>query len=709
MEAKRQLEKEFAKDVRDSFSPLQSEIAARNKLVQENDQFIYGDLIQKSLDIPLGHDYTAVNWLRRTVEIHRAQFLGKGFAVDSTYLAEDLNDAPKGQDGQPDPAAKDRLKIENDKRKDFAEARRNLLEAILRDNGGDSLWAQAAETASAVGDAVIKGWYDEDAGKYHLQLIEIVDYFYALWNRDDYRTHDAVAYIYQLSPERAHSRYDLPEDTPTSQMGTPLAVLSSTSTTNYVTTQPMITVMEVTGKLIGWTSDGKGNLQKCKVGKETELNAVLVGDTVIQLIDDPKQIPHYYILPNKRARRRPWGIPDISKAAIDLNLTYVEALSDWRTLANKVNFPKWKAFGFPAGVQLPKPKPRTAEILPMAEGQDLQPLGMGQGPQMGESDFQRQLEELKSEFVREVGVSRQLFDLPDGISNSNQAQLTAMKSISDLTTTKRSLWEPILRQIFTDALHTLAHYDSNIKEVVEEDDSEWHIKVSWPSALNTDDPSYQAMQLNRFHAGTMSLQSFLESMGNDKQEIDRIREEMEDALTAAIHGNQLGELAHFKIFSSLGIPPWGFNQPKISIKGDLTPQQEGNLAQNLGWNDGPYGASIGPQGLAGDRANENEINQGFVQGGSQPYAKYGHPAGLPFGQPINPQQGNPAQGAPMASQSPQLPQAPGQGGAPQPQQPQQINTGANVGGANIMSQPGSGATATSAHGKVKQHQQRKGA
>lgn len=691
-----QLEKDFAYNVRDLFSPLQSEIAARNKVIQENDQFIYGDLIQRSLNVPLGHDFTAVNWLRRTVEIHRAQFLGKGFSIDSTYVAEDLNDA--GDDDE----AKQRLKIENDKRKDFAEARRNLMEAISRDNGGDAFWSQAAETASAIGDAVIKAWYDKDEAKYKLQLVEIVDYFYALWNKDDYRSHDAVAYIYQISPEEAYKRYEIPENTPTSPLGTPLAVLSSSATTQYVTTQPMITIMEATGKFEGWCSNN-GRLSHCDIGKETEINVVLVGDNVVQLIDDPKQIPHYYILPNKRARRRPWGIPDISRPAIDINLTYIETLSDWRTLANKVNFPKWKAFGFAAGQQIPKPKPRTAEILPMAEGQDLQPLGMGQGPQMGEADFQRQLEELKSEFVREVGISRQLFDLPDGISNSNQAQLTAMKSISDLTTTKRALWEPIIRKIFTDALETLAGYDENIKEVVKEDDSEWHVKVSWPSALNTDDPTYQAMQLNRFHAGTLSVQSFLESMGNDKQEIDRIREEMADPLTAAIHGNSLGELAHFEIYKSQGIPPWGFNQPKISIKGDLTPQQEANLAQNLGWNDGPYGPSIGPQGLAGDRANENTINQGFVQGGTHPYAKYGMPTGITPGQPINP-----AQGAPGAQQQPQAPGSLVSGNVPAPNSPQQISTGANVGGAQLMSQPGSGATATSAHGKVKQHQQRNG-
>lgn len=687
---------DFVADVRALFSPLQSEVAARNKRVQENDQYIYGDLLERMLDVPVGHDFTPINWLRRTVEIHRAQFMGKGFSIDSSYTAEDISTA--GDDKNEE----QRLVIENQKKKAYAETRRNLIQSIIRDNGGGAFWATCAENASAVGDTIVKAWYDKEESKYILQHVETIDNFYALWARDDYRKHNAVAYVYQISKEDAVRLYGVPETVPTSPLGSPLVVLSSANMTQYISSQPMVTVMEITGKVEGWCSTNE-HLYRCGIGKETEMNAVIVGNVVYQLIDDPKEIPHYYILPNKRARRRPWGLPDISKAAVQINLTYIEALSDWRTVASKVNFPKFKAYGFPPGIQPPKPKARTVEFLPLTQGQDIQPITMGQSAGLAETDFMRQLNEMETQFVREVGISRQLFDMPDAPSNSNPASLTSMKSVSDITNAKRELWEPIIKDIFDDALKVLAKYDDGIKEIVEEDD-DWFIKISWPSALNTDDPSYHAMQINRFNSGTLSLQSYLESLGDDKQEIDRIREEMKDPITAAIHGHQLPELAHFAIYDHLNIPLWGFNQPKISLKGDLTPQQEGNMADLYGWDKGPYGDSIGPQGLAGERADENVINQGFVQGGTKPYDKYGMPTGITPGQPL------PNANHPTAQQQPQLPGGqPATAGAPtQGGQPELINGPVNTGGSKVMSQPGSGAPMTSAMGKMKQHHQRKG-
>jgi hypothetical protein len=672
---------DFVDKVRTLFSPLQSEVAQRNKRIQDNDGYIYGNLLDRMLDIPLGHDYTPVNWLRRTVEIHRAQFIGKGFSLDSTYIAQDISDVPNDQNGQPDQNAKQRLIIENNKRKSYAEARRNIIAAINRDNNGDALWGQAAENASAVGDAVIKGWYNEAEKKYELQLIEIVDNFYALWSRDDYRQADAYAYVYQISKENAVADYGVPDDVPTSPLGTPLVVLSSANMKQYVSTQPMVTVMEITGKIEGWKSNGKGDLVRCNIGQETLVNAIIVGDMIYQLIDKPKYIPDYYILPNKRVRREPWGKPDITNAAVQINLTYIEALSDWRTVASKVNFPKFKAYGFAPGVQLPKPKPRTIEMLPLAQGQDIQPVTMGQSAGLAETDFQRQLQEMENQFVREVGISRQLFDLPDELSNSNQAQLTAMKSISDLTIQKRKLWEPIIRQIYTDALKKIAYFDKAIKEVAEEDDSEWFIRVSWPSALNTDDPSYHAMQLNRFVSGTMSLQSFLESMGDDKQELDRIREEMADPVTAAIHGHMLGALAE-QLLTPPGPPP-----PKVSInmRGDMSPEQQANLAGSYPQiANGPFPLTTGPQGNAGLTATDNLYNEGDIAGnnptGGTPVNHTAPSANGGQGQP------NPGKAAPM------------------------LNTGvAATPGAGIMSQPGSGAPATSPQGKLNKQNQRKGA
>lgn len=687
-----QLENEFVSETKSQFSTLLSEIADRNKRVNENDAYIYGDLLERMLDIPVGHDFTPVNWLRRTVEIHRTQFMGNGFAVDSTYNSQDINDVPiDPQTNQPDENEKQRLIIENEKNKSFAEARRQVIEAIFRDNGGTAFWANAAENASAVGDTVIKGWFDEDEKKYKLQQIESIENFYALWARDDFRSHTAVGFIYQIDKADAMRLYGVPKDTPTSPLGFPLAVLTSANTQRYVSTQPMVTVMEVTGKVPGWCSKN-GVLARCKMGDETELNVIIVSNLVYQLIDDPKKIPHYYILPNKRQRRRPWGMPDISGAAIQLNLTYIETLSDWRTLANKVNFPKWKAFGFAPGVQMPKPKPRAAELLPLVAGQDLQPLELPNSAGLGEQDFLRQLNEVESQFVREVGISRQLFDMPDENSNSNQAMLTSMKSISDLTDAKRRLWEPIITQICTDALTTLSNYDDNIKALVNTPDA-WHIKINWPSMLNRDDPSYHAIQLNMFNAGLMSVETYLENVGYDKQELDRIKEEMEDKVTAAIHGHALPELAQLLI---LPYSPMRNIKQSVNWRADMTPQQAANLADENQWQNGPFGASAGPQGAAGIAANDNAMNTGFVNGNA-------FQGGTPI--TLNPQgQSQPLDTSPQPGM--QLPNSAGQ--TANSPQPEMINTGASSNGAGIVSQPGSGAPATSAKGKLKQREQRRG-
>lgn len=660
---------EFVADARSQLSSLLGEVAARNKRIQENDAYIYGDLLPRMLDVPIGHDRTSVNWLRRTVEIHKTQFMGSGFSVASTYNAVDIGDGS-------DPNEEQRLVIENEKRKGYAEQRRQLVDTIIRDNGGPSLWMSAAENASAVGDAVFKTWYDQDKGKFEIQLVEAVEHCYALWKKDNFREFDLFGYVYQVSKTDAIKNYNAPDDVPTSPLGRPLAIISSANSLEYISTQPMVTIMEVTGIVYGWCSEN-GILRRCSRGSENELNAIIVGNNVFQLIDDSTKLPKYYILPNKRMRRRPWGLADVTESAININLTYIETLSDWRTLASKANFPKFKYFGFPPGIQMPKPKARTVEGIPLAEGQDIQPLGIA-GAQ-GEMDFQRQCEEIKGEFVREVGIGRILFDAPEQPSNSNQAMITSMSSVNDITEGKRKLWTPIITQIFTDALKTLAKYDDNIAELVTEDD-DWHLRLEWPSYTSKDDPVYHTMQLNRFNAGALSIQSYLESLGDTKEELDRIREEMQDPLTGAIHARSLGLYMEYKFFPPSSSPP----KTSISLRGDLTPEQEGNLAVQHGFNQGPFGTTAGPQGNQGTRATDTEINSGYLGQGTNPSAV----------------QQNPQGGAVAYSPSTQ----PGSASA----EPQQATPGQNTPGTQPVSQPGSGAPATTPVGKTNQKRQRNG-
>ena len=528
-----QIQEEFVDAVLDILSESKSEVADRNEKMSKLDEVIYGDGLAYRLQIPAGHDKTEVNWLRRAVEIHTDQFMGNGFQVVSTYDSKDVTTAADGE--------LETIKAENKASKEYADQRRNVIQNIIDDNGGVVLFKELAGNASAVGTSVIKSYYDEDAKKWVLSQVENVENFYAVWSDNNFRETDAVAYVYQISKQKAAKLYGCGEDTPTSPLGQPLEYAYNTTITNY-SDQEMVTVIEVTGYVEEWAVKN-GKLAHVNIGQETELNALIVGDKVKRLISKPTKLPRYYILPNRRYRKRPWGVSDISDAAIDINLTYIETLSDWRTVASKVNFPKFKAYGMSPEVQLPKPKPRTVEIIPLADGQDIQFINQGDANQF---DFNAQLTELKEQFVRETGISRVLFSDPSVALNSNQALMTSMKPTTDIAEAKKALWQPILSQMFTDILNTLAEYDPTVKELVSADDS-WTLKVIYPDYVAKYDPSAFSMLLNRFNAGLISAQSFMEQLGESKEEVDRIADEMETPITAAIVGKQLPAMAQHMI------------------------------------------------------------------------------------------------------------------------------------------------------------------
>lgn len=528
-----QITADFVAETKSYFTQLSGEISERNAHISERDNYIYGDLLQRSLNIPIGHDFTPVNWLRRTVEIHKNMFMSRGFQIVSSYDSDDPNAAADATD-------RGRIDVENQKRKEFAEQRMKTIDAIIKDNGGFALWGNLAENASAIGDVIVKCYMDEDNDKYIISPVEAVENVYVLWSKDDFRQFDAVAYVYQVSKQVAIRDYGAPENVATSPLGQPLVVVAaSTQTTNTVTNQPMVTIMEVTGKICGWAADG-GKVKRVKEGDETELNALIIGNEISRLITDKKKIPKYYIFPNKRQRRRGWGMSDISDAAIVINATYIETLSDWRTVASKVNFPKYKAYGFGLDTQLPKSETRKIQAIPLADGQDLQELSQGDSNQL---DFRNQMDELKEQYVRETGISRVLFDDPSITFNSNQALLTSMKPTSDIAEAKKQLWTPVLVDLFTDALETLALYKPDTYKDLVSTDDDWSLKVMWPSIMQKEDPIFQNMLLNRFNAGTLSIQSYLEQQGESKEEIDRLRDELSDPMTAGILGKQLPLIA----------------------------------------------------------------------------------------------------------------------------------------------------------------------
>lgn len=523
------LKKQFVTDVYTKFGQSKDEISVRNAYIEERDSYIYGDYLNRALKIPAGHDFTPANWLKRTVEIHKNMFMGRGFTISSTYNTNDLTTAADENDRK-------RLEIENQKQKQYAEARMQTIASIKEDSGGDALWAILAENASAVGDVALMQYWDDDEKKVEQCQIENIENLYVLWNSSDFRKVDAYAYAFQVSKQSAIEDYGAPQDVQTGPMGNPMDPINSGSSTTGPAapfSSPMVTVIEVTGKLEGWAGEN-GKLKKVSIGKETAINAKIIGNTVQRLITDEKKLPKYYILPNKRARRRPWGVSDITDSAIRILLTYIETLSDWRTVAAKVNFPKYKGLGFSPDTQLPKYEKRRVQILPLSEGQDLQELTQADSNGL---DWGRQLDEIEKLFIREVAVAAVLFNDPTITLNSNQALTTSMKPTTDVAEAKKQLWAPIIKQIYMDALEMSANNLPELKDLLQPDEN-WTLKVMWPSIMEKDDPSFQTMLLNRFNAGLLSAQSYMESQGESKEELDRIREEMTDPITAAILSHQ---------------------------------------------------------------------------------------------------------------------------------------------------------------------------
>lgn len=610
-------QKDFVSEVRSKLKTLDTEISDRNDKIQKRDNFIYGDGLREAINVPIGHDFTRVNWLRRTVEIHKNMFMSRGFHVLSTYDTNDISEVD-------DENEKRRLETENDREKAFAEARMQTIKAIKEDNGGDAFWANLAENASAIGDVAIKMYYDEDDKKIELCHIESIENLYALWSKDDFRDVEAYGYVYQVSKSEAISEYGASEDVATSPLGRPLDAIASNNiavATNFG--QEMVSILEVTGKIEGWTAKD-GQLRRCKVGQETEMNVLIIGDEVTRLITDKKKIPKYYLLPNKRQRRRPWGVSDVSDAAIEINLTYIETLSDWRTVSSKVNFPKFKAFGFSPAQQLPTPESRKIQYLPMAEGQDIQELTESQSNSI---DWGRQLDEMKEQYVRETGISRVLFDDPSVTLNSNQALLTSMKPTSDIAEAKKQLWGPIIMDLFTDALEILAEADPDTYKELSVKESNWSLKVMWPSVLQKEDPVYQSMLLNRFNAGLISMQSYLEAQGESKEELDRIRSELGDPATAAILGKQIPLIAQTVINAATAeIQAWyKLTQPEVQMQQEQAAQQAaqegmnpngGGMAQVSPDNQATGGAGMQPVSQPGTGATAasaqgalNQVNQ----------------------------------------------------------------------------------------------------
>jgi hypothetical protein len=211
--------------------------------------------------------------------------------------------------------------------------------------------------------------------------------------------------------------------------------------------------------------------------------------------------------------------------------------------------------------------------------------------------------------------------------------MTTLKGVVDIVESKQKRWEPVLTAMFTDALTLAADFIPGLKEALTDDPS-WYFRIEWPSILRREDASYQTMWLNLLNRGAVSVETFMQKVlpvPDTGEEMDRITDEMSDPISSAILANQLGAIAHMTLNKSLGIPPWGYVIPKVNLKGELAPQEVGNMAHNYNWDQGPYGDEIGPAGYDGTRGNDAFLNGNMINDNK--------PSDIPNYQ--HPQQANP--------------------------------------------------------------------
>lgn len=687
-----------------------TDIAERNYYINDRDEYLYGDGLWQHLNIPIGYDRTFHNYLLRIIDIHTSQIMGQPFSVYSHYETQDTSQF----DPKNDAAQIKQIQIKNRMNELKAVGRQQAIKAMIRDNGGHRLFMDGARTGSAYGSTLLQMWYDKDAKKIRIVNLESIQNWFPIWGDNNFRERMGDAYVWQIALEKANVEYgkflDGSETWPVTYAGDPLINLQGSSsaltnqpgetTSSASTRRPMVTMIDYTGYLAGIAYNKQGKFVQVSPGKETKLSFRIVGDKIVSRITEEKYMPRFYYVPNRVVPRRPYGESDLPRSALDICQTILQLKSDQITLANKELFPMLKGKNY-ENASLPKRKPRETGFIPMQADQDVEVLSL---PTNNLQAYEAIIQDRMNDLLAVTAVPRMMFFDTEPTTGSNQAAMTSLRPIIDVVETKQKAWEPELVKMFTDALYLAAEYDKNLKAVVD-DDSDWWLYARWSDALRKEDPAHQSMLINDLRAGVLSVESYMEARGylDTDKEINRIEQDLSDKVKSAILGGKLGELAQFTIFEKLGIPLYGFNQPKITLKGDLTPQQEGNLASNQGFNEGPFGSSIGPQGQAGAKADENVVNSGMVNyPGANPYAKYGTPAGIQPGQQINPAnpQGQAGPAAQPATESASSPQ----GGQSAPI----VTPGQNQPAAQPMSMPGSGVTTTTPAGEVAHTNQKRG-
>ena len=680
-------DQELVSDIKTGLRQLDYDVTIRNDYMNTRDRALYGDGLYSGLEIDSW--FAEYNYTQRVIDIHTAQLMGRGFNVYSYYEKEDIPEkvpgTPETPEGQePDPSlpappslddVQGQVKAKNKLAKINADLRKKAIDSIIRDNGGMDMFKRGARQGSAYGNTVYKAWFDPKTKKYIINLIESVHNYRRGWADTNFRDSDFDSYVYQISIDKANRLYGDKlkpgESFEWSQEGEPLMdafgggntgdPLNQTQTDirPKETTRPMVTVIDFTGYRSKWGVE-KGNLTEVEAGKESPFSVLIVGDKVVQTITDPKRLPKYYFIPNRVEPRRAWGRSDLPQSALDINREVIQLMADQRTWADKNLFRLIQAKGFTPS-SIPRKKPRKTQVVAMSQEQSLEEMPTSQ---QSLQEWKQLVDQRIDAFVRLTGVGRVLFDDPSVTTNSNQALMTTLKGVVDIVEDKQSRWEPELTRMFTDALYTSAEFLPEMKPFVTEDPG-WYLNIEWPSVLRREDATYQTMWLNLFNAGVISIDTYHQKIGipDSTEEIERIKDNMADVIASAIMGHSLPEVAHQTLNKSLGIPSWGTITPKVQLRGDLAPEEVGNMAANYGWDKGPYGDGVTKVGFNAPTSTMDPTPD----------------ATLPMNESYAP--------APMAD----------------PQMTSDNNTGMAP-----TSQPGSGATPVSPEGAIAQQQQQAG-
>jgi hypothetical protein len=312
-------------------SPYRAEISKRNEYIQRRDDCIYSNGLTESLTFPPGFDQTIYNWLERAVDIHVSQLMGRPFGIHSHYTKRDISTLRD----QSDPNALQSDQITNKKLKANADARTNLIQAIIRDNGGHEIFQNGEYSGSAYGFTVYKSYLndgdDKDKRPWCIEMIENIQNFYALWSKDNFRSARGYVYNYQISPTEAYQDYGQflldGEKFIEEPLGIPLTTIAPAPSTAEEGYQPMVRVIEYTGIIDGICSTD-GDLYTCDPGDENEVNVLIVGGKVVRIEDREDYLPRYYNIPNIRLMRRPWGRADITDTCIEINRTFLQHIAD---------------------------------------------------------------------------------------------------------------------------------------------------------------------------------------------------------------------------------------------------------------------------------------------------------------------------------------------------------------------------------------------